>query len=391
MSDTTASPEETEPTNDLGSGADETPEPSSASAQESQEAEAVPAAESAAEPARRRRSGWKLALACVLVIVTVLGLGSLGAALWLRHKVASQIETIDDPFAGLETRAPTPTPADGHEAPVNILVLGSDSRISPNDPAHWEAGAQRTDAIMIVQVSGDRQHVSVMSIPRDSWVQIPGHGENKINAAYSFGGPTLTIQTVEQLTGIHIDHFAIANFESFATLTDEIGGVDINLASDQTLAGTAFTAGRQHLTGAQALAYVRERKTLPNGDFDRVRRQQAWMRAIVAQVFNSDTLRSPSKLYGLLTAVTATMAVDESFTIDEMQSLALSLKDVRSSAIAYMTAPTAGTGTSADGQSIVLLDAQADQALFEAFQGDAVHEFLAAHPTAVETLPETVN
>lgn len=391
-----AATSKTEAASDLGTAA-EAPMGSDAGAAEPSGDAADDTGEDAAddvgdaEPARRRRSGWRIALVCGLAVVLALTLGTVGAALWLRHKISSEIETIDDPFAGLATRAPEPTPAGGAQAPVNILVLGSDSRISPNDPAHWEAGAQRTDALMIVQVSGDRQHVSVMSVPRDSWVQIPGHGENKINAAYSFGGPTLTIQTVEQLTGIHINHFVIANFESFAALTDEIGGVDLNLATDQTLAGTPFTAGRQHLTGAQALAYVRERKSLPNGDFDRVQRQQAWMRAIVAQVFSNDTLRSPSKLYGLLTAVTATMAVDESFTVDEMQSLALSLKDVRSSAIAYMTAPTTGTGTSADGQSIVLLDAAADEALFDAFRRDAVHDYLAANPTAVQTLPETVN
>lgn len=82
-----------------------------------------------------------------------------------------------------------------------------------------------TDTVMIVQISGDRQHVSVMSIPRDSWVSIPGKYDAKINAAYSLGGPSLTIQTVEQVTGIRIDHFMIADFESFKTLTDEIGVV----------------------------------------------------------------------------------------------------------------------------------------------------------------------
>ena len=270
-------------------------------------------------------------------------------------------------------------------------MLGSDSRISAGDPSQWEIGAQRTDAIMIVQVSGDRESVSVMSIPRDSWVEIPGHGQAKINAAYSYGGPSLTIQTVEQLTGIHIDHVIVADFESFTNLTDEIGGVTINLKTPQTVAGTDFHAGAQLLNGEQALAYARERKTLPGGDFDRINRQQAWMRAIVSQVFNSGILSDPTRLYSFLSAVTSTMAVDEGFTIDEMQNLALGMRGVRSADIRFMTVPTAGTDMSNDGQSIVNLDPDASAPLFEAFAADTVGEYLEANPDVVALLPATVN
>ena len=127
---------------------------------------------------------------------------------------------------------------------------------------------------MIVQVSGDRQEVSVVSIPRDTWVEVPGYGQAKINAAYSYGGPSLAIQTVEQLTGVHIDHFVIADFESFEALTDEIGGVVINLKTPQTLADTQFPAGAQRLNGAQALTYTRERKSLPGKDFNSSRSEE---------------------------------------------------------------------------------------------------------------------
>src|SRR5699024_10937807 len=94
---------------------------------------------------------------------------------------------------------------------VNVLVLGTDCRISAGDPSQWQAGAQRTDAMMLVQLSADREAVTVMSIPRDSWVEISGHGYNKVNAAFSFGGPALTVATVENLTGVLIDHFAVAD------------------------------------------------------------------------------------------------------------------------------------------------------------------------------------
>ena len=343
------------------------------------------------ERSRRPGRGWRAALLSVLAIFLVLTLATGGIALWVRHSLGSSLETFEDPFSGIPTRAPEQQVPEGQEAATNILVLGTDSRTSAGDPSQWEAGAQRTDAIMIMQISGDNKDVSVMSIPRDSWVSIPGHGEGKINAAYSYGGPSLTIQTVENLTGIRISHFVIADFESFQNLTDELGGVTINLKEPQTLAGTEFPAGAQVLNGKQALAYTRERKSLPGGDFDRVKRQQAWMRAIVRQVLTSRTLSNPTSLYSFLKTATQTVAVDESFTIDEMQSLAFGLRGLRSNDISFMTAPNNGTGTSPDGQSIVELNPDADTPLFEAFATDTVEDYLAQHPDAVELLPATVN
>lgn len=340
---------------------------------------------------RRPGRGWRIALLSVLAIFLVLTLATGGLALWVRHSIASGIEFIADPFAGIPARAPQQKVAAGEEPAVNILVLGTDSRTSASDPSQWQEGAQRTDAIMIVQVSGDRKTVSVMSIPRDSWVEIPGYGQGKINAAYSYGGPSLTIHTVENLTGIHIDHFAVANFESFVALTDEIGGVRINLKTPQTLAGKELGAGAQVLDGQQALAYTRERSSLPNGDFDRVKRQQTWMRSIVSRVLTNGTLSSPTALYSFLKTASRTVAVDESFTLNQMQSLALETRHLHSNDIRFMTVPTAGTGTSTDGQSIVTLDADVDTPLFKAFAEDRVSAYLTEHPDAVELLPATVN
>lgn len=348
-------------------------------------------ARSAGSALRRPGRGWRIALLSVLAIFLVLTLATGGLALWVRHSIASGMEFIADPFAGIPARAPQQKVAAGEEPAVNILVLGTDSRTSASDPSQWKEGAQRTDAIMIVQVSGDRKTVSVMSIPRDSWVEIPGHGQGKINAAYSYGGPSLTIHTVENLTGIHIDHFAVANFESFVALTNEIGGVRVNLKTPQTLAGKELGAGAQVLNGQQALAYTRERSSLPNGDFDRVKRQQTWMRSIVSRVLTNGTLSSPTALYSFLKTASRTVAVDESFTLNQMQSLALETRHLHSNDIAFMTVPTAGTGTSADGQSIVTLDADADAPLFKAFAEDRVSAYLTEHPDAVELLPATVN
>lgn len=339
---------------------------------------------------RRARRGWKIALGAVAGVVIVLVVGTVGMALWVRSTLANNIDTFSDPFESLATRAPAQAVEDGQVPATNILLLGSDSREVGADPAQWQAGSQRADAIMIVQVSGDRQNVAVMSLPRDSWVEIPGHGQNKLNAAYSLGGPSLMVATVEQLTAIHLDHVVVADFSSFTELTDALGGVTINLTHEQELAGTTFPAGAQRLNGEQALAYTRERMALPDGDLDRVQRQQAWLRAILSEALSRDTLTDPVKLYSFLDAVTSTLAVDESFTTGVMQDLAVECRGVRSSDMAFMTVPIVGTDTSADGQSIVVLDTDADAALFEAYATDTVAEYLEANPGAVEMLPATV-
>src|SRR5690606_1285100 len=144
------------------------------------------------------------------------------AALVVQSQIKAEIDYLEDPFDELTERPDIAEGEEGEADPLNFLVLGSDSRISAGDPDQWEFGAQRTDAILLVHVPGDRQSAQVMSIPRDSWVDVPGWGMYKINAAFSFGGPALLIQTVEQLTGVHIDHFAVTDFEAFAALTDEL-------------------------------------------------------------------------------------------------------------------------------------------------------------------------
>ena len=165
----------------------------------------------------RRKRIW----AVVLSVLGILVVGGAAAAYIYQSVLDSKIEKIEDPFADITQRPETPTAEaedDTTADPVNILVLGTDSRISAGDPSQWEYGAQRTDVMMLVHLSADRESLTIMSFPRDSWVEIPGYGEAKINAAYSYGGPTLTIQTMENLTGVYIDHFVVTDFESFSEM-----------------------------------------------------------------------------------------------------------------------------------------------------------------------------
>ncbi|MDU0348881.1 LCP family protein [Actinomyces sp. MRS3W] len=355
---------------------------------------------------RHRHRSWfrrHKAATVLLAILLVAVLAVAGVALWLRAALGS-LNSIADPFAGLPSRAPYASTTQA-EDPVTFLVLGSDSRIDTDDPSQWEVGAQRTDTIMLVQVSGDRQNVNVMSIPRDSWVTIPANdvvdhdSSAKLNAAYSWGGPTLLIETIESSIGIHIDHFAVANFESFTALTDELGGVEITLTQPLDLTGAQAAASSQSvlepgthtLTGEQALIYARERYTLPNGDFDRIKRQQNWMRAILAKAISADTFTSPTKLSGLISTIQDAVATDEGFTTAEMTRLGLSLSAVRSGDVAFFQAPVTGTSTSEDGQSIVLLDVPALAEVTAAFQTDSLTDYVAEHEDSLNMLGTEVN
>lgn len=326
------------------------------------------------------------------VVLSLLGVATAGlyvAVQGLRRPMA----TLDDPFAALPTRAPTVEPTDDAHAPVNILMLGSDSRISAGDPAQWEYGAQRTDAIMLLHIPGDRSAAYVISFPRDLWVPIPGHGDAKINAAFSFGGPTLMIQTVEQLTGVRIDHFAVADFESFAALTDAVGGVEITVAEDSYANGQLqFAAGTYLMDGEEALRYARQRYGLPGGDFDRIQRQQNWMRAIARSAFERDVLTSPAALLKFLLTATRSIAVDEGFTLNVMRGIAMTMAKVGPEDVTFLTAPHAGIGRSPDGsQSIVVVDHALLDPLMLAVAEDRLAEYLAAHPADVRLLGSAVN
>lgn len=347
--------------------------------------------ETAAEaaPARRRP------LRVVLILLGALAVVAVGGVLAVQFLLNNAVERIDDPFADLTDRPTRPAPSAGAteepgEPPVNILVLGSDSRISAGDPSQWEYGAQRTDAILLVQVSGDREDAFVMSIPRDSWVPIPGYGMAKINAAFSYGGPTLMIETVEQLTGIYIDHFAVTDFESFATITDALGGVRMNLPNGLTGPDVNLGPGEHVLNGDEALVYVRQRYNLSGGDFSRVQRQQNWMRSIMRAVFEQEILKDIGKLTTFSSTVLQSVAVDEGMTLPRAVTIGYSMRDLRGEDVTFMTAPYAGTGWSPDGrQSIVLLDEARSQALFEAFATDSVREFLDANPDGAVLLGDT--
>jgi LCP family protein required for cell wall assembly len=342
-----------------------------------------------------RRAGRVAVLVSLSILLAVAGVGVAGVS-YLQGRLEAGIERLGDPFASLPERPVNAPQREGTEVaaaePVNILVLGSDSRISAGDPSQWTAGAQRTDAVMLAQLSGDRKSLTIMSIPRDSWVEVPGHGTAKINAAFSWGGPTLMIQTVEQLTGVRIDHFAVADFESFSELTDELGGVELTLGQPLTAGGVTLEEGTHMLDGEQALAYARERYNVDGGDFGRVQRQQNWMRAIMRSIFDRNLLTDPGQLMSTLEAVTRSLSLDDDLTVSKMRDLAVGARTLRPDGVRFITAPYVGTGRSPDGsQSIVLLDEPAMREVSTAFAEDRIGEYLRKHPDAAPALGNDVD
>jgi LCP family protein required for cell wall assembly len=327
--------------------------------------------------ARRERSRRSRVVRRILISVGVLGLVVavlIGGGLWfLTERYAGNIDRVADVFKDLdEDSRPAPaTPVqEAGDDPVTFLLVGSDTR---EDTAPGEDPGARSDAIMIARFSADRQHAQLISIPRDSWVDIPGHGMNKINASYAFGGPTLLIQTVEQLTQVRIDHYVAIDFEGINQVTDALGGVDVVVAEETSNGPYTFPAGVNHLTGDQARWYLGQRYGLPGGDFDRVKRQQAYLRAVFDKLFSSGTFTDPGRLDAALLALTSAVRIDDTLGNGDLLSLAYSMRGVTPGGIDYFTAPVLGTGMEG-AASVVYLDTVTGERMWAYLRSDSLSQ-----------------
>lgn len=342
---------------------------------------------------RRRGPRLRTVLIGVGVLLLILA-GSIAGGSWLleRHLV-SRIGAIPGAFTGLQHRPVKPSSAAGA---TNILLVGSDRRSSAPTTGsratapEWLPGAQRSDTLMLVHVAADRRNVTVVSIPRDSWVRVPGFGMAKVNAAFSYGGPSLLVSTVEHLTGVRVDHLMAVDWDGFRRLTDVLGGVDVEIP--HTVYDPArhhtWTAGEHHLDGAQALLYVRQREGLASGDLDRVQRQQNLLRLLLAKVFDTNLWTDPIRHYRMLSAITANLSTDAGWTVHEIEHLARQLSGLPVGAFSFTTAPILGTGR-VGAQDVVFLDRSVDRSLWQALNDDHAPAWFAQHPG--ERLPTTVH
>jgi LCP family protein required for cell wall assembly len=315
-----------------------------------------------ARPKRRRRWGRRIA-ACLLVVLLAGLAAVVGVGYWVDtslHRAAVLADYPDRPASGRGT---------------TWLLVGSDSRgnLSPEQQTELATGGDigngRTDTIMLVHVPGfgSSTPTSLVSIPRDSYAEIPGHGGDKINAAFALGGGPLLAQTVEQATGIRLDHYAEVGFAGFAEVVDAIGGVTMcppEPISDP-LAGIDLPAGCQKLDGRNALGYVRTRAT-PRADLDRMVNQREFMSVLLHRAASPAVWLNPFRWYPLITSTTDALTVDEGAHVWDLARLAWALRGSTVNA----TVPI-GEYSGSDSGSVVVWNSDVARELFDALASDS--------------------
>jgi LCP family protein required for cell wall assembly len=311
-----------------------------------------------------------------------------------------------DAFAGLTDRPPAS--AAGSQT---FLLVGSDGRTGMSDSdmrrlhvgTRATAAGRRADTMLMVHVSARHGTVDVVSLPRDSYVTIPAHvsadgdrvpeRRNKLNAAYAFGGPRLTVATIERSTGVRIDHYLEVDFLGFVRLVDAVGGVDV--CSPTRLrdrkAGLRLPAGVTHVDGETGLAYVRARHLDARADLGRVERQQRFLAAMVDRATSRDVLLDPRALVRFLDAALSAVRADPGLTEDELVRLGTRLRHVSGSDIRFRTVPVANPSyRSARAGAVALWDDSAARAVFTAMREDSARPSRSAPAVKATVPPEQV-
>ncbi|MFJ1708920.1 LCP family protein [Kitasatospora sp. NPDC088346] len=335
---------------------------------------------------RRRflRRHWLALLAGLLSVLLLLG----GTLAWLAYrKLNGNIETdaATVTLLGPESDRPTRT-ADTAE---NILLIGSDDRSGANG-AYGSTAGQRSDTVILLHLAADGRRATAVSVPRDVMVTVPPcelpdgtrtrGGLAQFNAAFDTGGPACTIRTVEQLSGIRIDHHMIVDFTGFKRMVDAVGGVEVCVPTEihDRDAHLDLPAGRQLLHGEQALGWVRVRESLGNGsDTDRMGRQQQFLAALIRKVQSQGVLLNPTRLWPLLDAATSSITADPGLSrLGALYDLAQRLRSMAPSDIVFLTTPRRPYRFNANRDEFV--QPQTDQ-LFAALRADRV---VAVRPSA---------
>jgi len=265
--------------------------------------------------------------------------------------------------------------AGGLNGPLNVLLAGVDLRsgLTPAQQRVLHVGdvpSSNSDTLMLIHIAADRSSVTVVSLPRDSWVPIPGHGMNKINAAFGLGGPRLTVATVERVTGLTINDFIQVNFLGFVKVIDALGGVNICLpqAVDDPDSGLHLSAGAHHVDGITALKYARDRHSFAASDLARITNQQSLVASLLQEAVSSGTLANPLRLSRFLAVVPSVVKVDQNL---DLTALADQLRGITPAQVHFLTVPLANTNYLApNGESAVLWNTAAAGQLFGALRAD---------------------
>jgi len=326
------------------------------------------AGEERTAPKRRKRRKRLWIWLTVVVLVIVLPIALIGGyVLWVGKTFDDGVTRIGDAFPQAETRPPAV------EGATNILLIGSDSRSELGDVTSGTATGQRSDTLMLVNLPADRSGITIVSLMRDLWVPIPGHGMAKLNAAFSYGGVPLAVETVESLLGARIDHVMVVDFDGFGSLSTALGGVDVwsdKAFTSKNMPGYSFDKGYNLLEGSAALAFVRERYSFPDSDYQRVRNQQAFIRAILQGFTRASTLTDPLAMQRAIGTLSKYIAADEGLTAGTVAQLGLGYSGLSNDTIHTLTLATAGTGSSPGGQSIVKVDESRLEVMRKALAAD---------------------
>ncbi|MEV4461995.1 LCP family protein [Micromonospora echinofusca] len=331
-------------------------------------------------PGRRGvRPRWgRIALVAGVAVLVLALLGGAGA--WFYARGLDDDLARTDPFSEITGGRP----AKAVDGALNILLVGSDSR-DPDAPVD-KSSKWRADTIIVMHIPSDHQKAYLVSIPRDLYVPIPeganadcGSGQRgKINAAFAFGGLPLAVRTVECFTDVRLDHVMAIDFAGFKQVTDALGGVDLKVERTVTSIHKpyrTFTKGTNHMDGAEALDWIRQRKQFPDGDFARMRHQQEFLRALMDKAASTGTLTNPKKLNDFLKSVTAAVTVDQGFSLVDM---GVQFRNLRGENLTFVTSPHVGSQT-INGESVVVSDKEKALTMYKAMSADTMTAWVEAN------------
>lgn len=310
-------------------------------------------------PVRKKRRGRKVLAVLVVLLLVLIGF-IVYVDMTLRRENA------------LPSGGERPAAGSG----TNWLLVGSDSRAGLDSERRAELGTgeaagRRTDTIMVVHIPEGSAKPTMVSLPRDSYVPIPGRGRGKLNSAFAHGGPELLTRTVESATGLRMHHYAEVGLGGFANITDAVGGVDMCL--DEPMrdpkADIDLSAGCQTLDGPQALGYVRSRASA-RGDLDRVQHQREFLAALSDKVSSPGTLLNPLKSVPLILNTSQAFSVDRGDHVWHLASLGFAMKGIASGDGVTTTVPFGGFDQTSGGSSVVRWDSDKASTLFEALAED---------------------
>ncbi len=306
-------------------------------------------------PRKRRPVRTVLGVLAVLLILAVVALVAVPVYAW------SRVTRVDDAPRG--ERPP-------NQPGTTFLLLGSDSREGLTKAERKRLGTgstagQRTDTVMVLHIPPGGKP-ALVSIPRDSYVTIPNKGKNKINAAYSGGGPKLMVQTIEQNTGLRVDGYLEIGFGGFVNIIDAVGGIQMCLpkAIKDRNSHLDLPKGCQDLSGTQALGYVRMRYADPKGDLGRVERQRQMLAAVAKKAASPASVLNPVRYWTLCTASADALRLGEDTSAWEMLKLALAMKKVADGSGYTLTVPVSDPNLSTPVGSAIQWDADRSQSLF---------------------------